>query len=301
MNIIYLVCLVALSLILIGLFLNIIISYSNFHRIFSRKGKIKKQFEKKNQVEIDEDEFKKMEHIFVTSFDGTKLSAYYKDNANSQIVLFVHGYGQTKKNLLPWGKLFQTLGYDQLYIDMRGSGESEGDEISFGENAEKDIEKWLDKICEMKSDYKIILFGLGLGGSAIINSSKNNRNVKAVILDSCFDNALKQMLFLNSKKKIKSKIINKMFLNYLKRNKNLNLKNIDNCEKLKEVNLPVLILHGENDDITPVEMAYNLYAALPEKTREINIFKNTNHLEGINSDKFLYKSIIRKFLTKFVN
>ena len=301
MKIVYLTILIFATLILLVLAVDVIISFFEYKKTFCKKGKLRHSFEKKYKViDCDANVFQNMEKISINSKDRLILSGLYNNDNNNKLVIIAHGFAQNKYYMGEWVKLFQNLGFDQLIIDLKSHGESEGDEFSFGANEREDILTWIDKIKSIKDDYSIILFGLGIGAATISNVLNNkDKNIKVAILDSCFDNAFKQVDYLNSHKKMKSKLIFKIFLNYLKRNKKLNLKEIDICENLKKSKIPVLILHGKNDTITPVEMAYNLYNSLPSKLSQINIFENAGHFEELEKNKFLYKNDIKKFLDKF--
>lgn len=299
MKVVYLIFLIIASLILLGLFLYLIIGYLYYKNFFTKKGKIKKGLERQfSTEENDLNYLQSMEKITLNLKDDLKLEGFYRNDENSKLVVIINSYLQTKDQISSFGKIFQSLGFDQLLIDIQTLEDYE--QTNLDQYYIHCLELWIEKAISLKNYCEIILFGLGTGGAISSFLSKSNLWViKAIICDSCFDNALKQISYINSKKKIKSKLFFKIFLNYMKKNKNINLKNIDICENFKKSKIPVLILHGENDSITPVEMAYNLYASLPENLRQINVFKNAGHLESLLSDKLLYKSEIKKFLIKY--
>lgn len=299
MKILYFIFIIISALVLVFLFADIMIGYLSYRNIFQRNGKMRKKFEKIYQQDKRElKDFSNAQLINIVVEDNTKIEAIYQDNNSSKLVLIVHGYGQDKQSLHEWSKLFKSIGFDELLIDLYfDGGVVDGKTIQYENN---NINLWLDKAKGLKDYSQIVLMGLGIGGTIVMGilPQKDNR-VKAIICDSCFDNTLKQVMFLNSKKKFKSKFFMKIFLNYLIKNKKINLKKLDNCELLKQSKIPILILHGENDKITPVEMAYNLYASLPEKLSQINVFKNSGHLESIKTNNYLYKNEIKNFLNKY--
>ena len=147
MDIVYIICLTILTLFLLLLFVDIIIGFGIFYSFFTKKGKYKRRMEKISFS--SEEPISEMEKLFIFSFDGITLSAFYENDNNSKIVLLVHGYGQSKKNLIPYSKIFRSLGFDQLFLDLRCHGESEGDEISLGEKEAKDIDLWIDKVLDV--------------------------------------------------------------------------------------------------------------------------------------------------------
>ena len=74
------------------------------------------------------------------------------------------------------------------------------------------------------------------------------------------------------------------------------LKDFEYTEKLKNINVPTLILSGEKDESTPLqnEVLYNNISNYKEKY----LFKNARHLTYYDSHDE-YEDVLMKFLNKF--
>lgn len=51
----------------------------------------------------------------------------------------------------------------------------------------------------------------------------------------------------------------------------------NNVAKAKNIKSPVLLIHGDNDTITPLRFGKNLYEALPEKDTKFIVVKGADH------------------------
>ena len=51
----------------------------------------------------------------------------------------------------------------------------------------------------------------------------------------------------------------------------------DNISKAKNIKSPVLIIHGDRDQTTPIQMGKKVYQELPEKTKDLIIVEGGGH------------------------
>ena len=70
---------------------------------------------------------------------------------------------------------------------------------------------------------------------------------------------------------------------------------IDITEKMKDLKLPVLILHGENDMVLPKEGSEKMHAMLPKS--ELHILKNQGHSLNVENPK-LFVNLVEDFWSK---
>ncbi len=298
--------LVLLILILVVFGIYILIGYFTFRFVLSRNGKFKKGIELRsrnaleNQPEISEyfsDNFQKLE---IESNDGLKLYGYYKDNGKNKLAILVHGYGGDHFDMYSYAKIFEQRDYDIFAPDLRAHGISEGGIISMGLYEHYDLIKWIEKMLSIKNNYKIVLFGVSMGASSVCMTlgEKLSNNVVCAIEDCGYDNANNQLKYIYSKTKL-AKFFYKIFYDYTKKTKGIDLKAVDVPEKLKKAKVPVLFIHGEKDNFVPTEMVYKLYECLPENRRQLYIAKEATHTKSIDVNEKEYKIILNKFLDKY--
>jgi pimeloyl-ACP methyl ester carboxylesterase len=111
------------------------------------------------------------------------------NNANTQkcSVVFCHGLGGTKTQLVPQAEFVHSLGYDVLIFDMRGHGESEGDFTSLGYFERFDALAACTYMREKRGATAIVLFGFSMGAVTAALAAAEDRSVVGLIAESPYD------------------------------------------------------------------------------------------------------------------
>lgn len=302
MKALYLTIIICLALVLFFLFSYLMLGYFLSNLILGRRGRIRKKIEKEI-ILIDNDVINffndsEIEKLTIQSEDGLKLKGYYKNNNKDYLIIFLHDYGKNHFQMYEYIKLCQAyLEFDFLALDLRAHGESEGKITTFGERESEDLSLWISKMLSLNDKYKIILYGLSLGGMAIgLLDDYSLQNVCGAVLDSTFDSAENELKHIFNLIKIKSKLIFNLFENFLIKAQKINIKKCNLITKINNKKLPIIIFHAINDNFVPNKMAYNLYNSLPEKTRHIAIFNNAEHCKSITENRFYYKEELEKYI-----
>lgn len=306
MKIVYYTALAILILVLVVLAFYLIVGYISYKFCLTRKGGMIKRIQKKygeylNKANIDKNYFKDFLKLEIQSQDNLKLKGFYKDNNSSKLVILVHGYGRDHFEITNIAKMFDFRGYDILAIDQRCHGQSEGENITMGMEESKDILLWINKMLEIKSHYKIVLFGMSMGASAVCMTVGENipNNVVLAVEDCGYDNAEKQFSYVYSKRKLHFKFIFKIFTSFTKKTIGLDLKKVDTIQKLKKSKIPIMFIHGEKDNFVPTEMVYNMSSQISESRQNIYIAKDAGHTMSSVCDMRKYEKELNNFLTKY--
>jgi pimeloyl-ACP methyl ester carboxylesterase len=212
----------------------------------------------------------------VTSFDGLKLKAkYYECRPGAPIELMFHGYrGYAERDLCGGVQRCFALEHNAFIVDLRASGDSDGNVITFGINESKDCLAWLDlMIGHFGPDVKIILTGISMGASTVLNAAGSElpENVVGVLADCGF----------TSPAQIIKKVIGDMGLPkelsypFVKLGAQLygkfDLEEIASVDAIRNCKVPVIFFHGEDDAYVPCEMSRINYEACPTKKRLVTI------------------------------
>ena len=195
-----------------------------------------------NNYQNDTIQFNHQE-IFIKVNDEIKLKSWIinKDLKNFKTLVFFHGNAGDLSNRIYKLNELDKLNINILLISWRGFSGNEGypTEKNLYEDAEAAI-KWLNK--KKVSNSQIILYGESLGtGVAVEIASKNNFN--SIILESPFTS------IENSAK---------IYYPYLPVRLLLKDK-YDSIGKIKMIDTPILIMHGEKDDVVPISMGKELF------------------------------------------
>ena len=203
--------------------------------------------------------------VYFKSADGRTLNGWYFRARGEErgTILVCHGNVENLSTHVKLDLWLVEAGYNLFIFDYRGYGKSEGEPDVKGINldAEAALETLLAKLPRTRND-GVIVFGKSLGGAVAVYTVANSPYrscVKALILDSAFSSY--RMI---AREKIAKSIIGWPFqypLSYLVSD---DYSPVDYIKKVSPI--PVLIMHGYQDEIVPEHHGRILYdAALPPK------------------------------------
>jgi abhydrolase domain-containing protein 17 len=181
--------------------------------------------------------------ILKLSVTGTeRISAIYLPNPQSAYtLLYIHGNAEDLGDVRPLLDRWHDLGFSVFAYDYRGYGTSNGKPSE--SNAYQDANAAYRYLTEQLkiSPQQIILYGRSLGGGSATELA-TRYSVAGLILESTFTSAFRVAvpfpLFPFDK--------------------------FSNLVKLRKVNCPVLVMHGQADRKIPIHHGQLLYEAAPE-------------------------------------
>ncbi len=242
----------------------------------------------------------------ITSGDGIKLNGIYiaAPQPAGRTALVVHGYGGNARNMLRIGRMFvEDLGYNVLLPNLRALGASHGEIIGFGWLDRKDMLLWIQRVLQQQGpDEQIVLYGNSMGGATVMMTSgeKLPRNVKAVIEDCGYTDAGTQIRHqLKSMSLPLSGLLEKSLSLVCKVRAGYFLGEASAVKQLRKTTLPMLFIHGEQDDFVPFEMVYTLYDAA-NGPKQIYTVPGAEHVASYQTDPAAYRSHIQAFLQQYM-
>ena len=200
-----------------------------------------------------------VKEIELTVGDGTTLIVWHapaKDDKST--ILYFHGNAANAANRAPRIELIKEHGFGVLYLNNRGYGGSGGRPTEEGNVADA-ITAYDYLIGLGVPPGKIAAYGKSLGSGQAVRLAVA-RPVVAVVLEapltSTVDVARRTYFWLPIILLITDKY--------------------DNERNIRSVTAPVLILHGEQDGVIPVEMGLRVYRAANQPKR-IELFPQGTH------------------------
>lgn len=203
------------------------------------------------------------ESVTITSFDGCKLFArYYHVQDGAPVQIFFHGYKSSSLLDSSGGSYFaQQLGHNAIVVDQRSHGQSSGNVITFGIKERKDCLRWIEYAIErLGKDVPIILSGLSMGAATVLMACDLNLppNVKGIIAD-CPYSSPKEIIMKVSRD---MHFPPRLMLPFIWLGGFLfgqfNLFESSAIEAVKTSEIPILILHGDADELVPFEMSRSM-------------------------------------------
>jgi uncharacterized protein len=199
-------------------------------------------------------------------------------------LLYLNGRGSNKSFHLPRIEGLWKLGYSILMVDYRGFGESEGD-VSSETQLYTDAQVAWNYLGEIRKipPKQIIIYGESLGGSVAVDLAVKRPTTGGLILQSTFTSMAE---LLKRDRWLRWFPIDLLLT-----------ERFDSIAKVRSLQVPVLILHGEKDSIVPSRMSQRLYDAAPEPKRLL-LIPSRGHLSIYQTGEYSYLRAIEEFVAK---
>jgi uncharacterized protein len=137
--------------------------------------------------EIPEDFPYPVENVAFTTGDDLLLKGWFVPGERGKgAVILLHGFTGNRLSMLPRARMLRRHGYGVLLYDARASGESAGDQISFGYRERHDLLAAVEFLKE-RGVQKIACLGVSQGGATILFAAENLRGMRCVICESVYD------------------------------------------------------------------------------------------------------------------
>jgi alpha-beta hydrolase superfamily lysophospholipase len=267
------------------------------------------------------------------SFDGMKLSGYIWEPKETPkaIINLVHGFGEYSERYDHWAMRFAEKGFLIHAIDYRGHGKSDGrrGHIHKFDDFLDDIEVLVKESKKLHPKLPQFIYGHSLGGNIVTNYilKRENDFVGAVISSPWYKLSFDPSALML----VLARVMNKLYPKFTQ-NSNLEVKSLSHdkqvvdayiedplvhekisarmffeiynaghwvLENTKKLNIPVLIQHGNKDNITFFEASKAFY----EKAKALNKDITYKEWEGMYHELHneLGKDEIFEFVSNWIN
>lgn len=217
------------------------------------------------------------EPVTITTFDGQKLYArYYHVADGAPLQIQFHGYKSSAVLDFCGGSLYAgKIGHNALVVDQRSHGRSEGKAITFGVLERKDVLSWIDYArSRFGEDVRIILAGLSMGAATVLMSADQPlpSNVLGIVAD-CPYSSPATIIKTVSKRDMHMPVA--LVYPFIKLGARLfagfDLEESSAVTAVKNTPVPILIIHGEDDNFVPCDMSREIRDANPDMITLVTI------------------------------
>lgn len=246
-----------------------------------------------------DDRLRDISHIDYVRYNkrGMKLYArlFCPLRQTNEYIFLNHGNTCVYTGMLKYIDVLLNMGFNVFAPEHRGRGASDGIINTFGYLEHKDCLDWLDYLYELDSNAEVIVMGESMGGTISLLMTAKDKRIKAVIEDCCFSNAYYAVRDIM---RSKLGIIAGIFMPIINMSMILltgkSLKVVDAVKAIKDIKVPVLIIHGAKDSKVNVANAHKIHKA--NTKNRIEIFNDAEHANCIGNDKERYVKILNSFL-----
>lgn len=223
------------------------------------------------------------EDVWINTKDGKKLHGWFltpEDKNKAVTVIYFHGNGGNITSYSWAATELRAQGYSVMIYDYRGYGRSEGsvpDEDILYSDADEVYQFIINK--SQTDPKRIVFYGFSLG-TAIATEMANRHRCMALVLE-CGMTSAKDMadIMLPS--------VSGIF-------DGARTFRLNSANKISGVNCPVLISHGDADDIIPVDQGKKLYE-LAKKPKHLAVYHGVGH-NILSGAKEKYVPLLNEFI-----
>lgn len=237
------------------------------------------------------------ETVTITSFDGLTLSAYFlpAENPKGTVILF-HGFHSTPKwDFAASFPYFTSLGFSLLFPIQRAHGISEGKFITYGIKERKDAVSWTMFINGRYGvDKPLFLGGISMGCTTVLMGAGEGypKNVRGIIADCGFLSPRGIFTEVMRKSGLPPAPFVWLFGILCQKTAGFSINEYSVPEALKDTDIPIAFIHGENDKLIPYKMtliAHNLYKG----KKFLLTVKNATHGVAYLHGKAEYEAVLK--------
>ncbi len=238
--------------------------------------------------------------IEIKGYEGERLVGHLFETENAKrIIVAMHGWRSS------WNVDFGMIhdfwvknGCSVLYTEQRGQGGSGGEYMGFGLVERHDCFEWVNWVTEnIEGDAPIYLAGVSMGASTVLMASgfELPSRVHGIIADCGFTSpdAIWRHVAGNNLHLLYS--IHAPIANSLcKRRINFGPRDYSTVDALKETSIPVMFVHGTDDDFVPITMTYENYKACASP-KKLLVVPGADHAMSYVVDSDAYEAATTEF------
>jgi len=205
--------------------------------------------------------------VRIATANGKTLHAWFIPApgaaALAPAVILVHGWGGNAALMLPLARPLHEAGYAMLFVDARCHGASDDDAFAslprFAEDAEHAF-AWLSGRTGVDPQ-RIALLGHSVGAGAVLFAASRTPRVAAVVSVAAFSHPAAMMRRWLAARRIPEKPIGRYILDYVEKTIGYRFDDIAPLATISRIRRPVLLVHGEDDEVVPIAEAEQIFAA----------------------------------------
>jgi fermentation-respiration switch protein FrsA (DUF1100 family) len=216
------------------------------------------------------------EIIKLNSSNNHQISALYLPHPNAKYtLLYAHGNAEDLGDIRNTLEYLNQLGFNVFAYDYQGYGTSEGKPSE--KNAYQDIEAayhYLTEKLDIAAD-QIIAYGRSVGGGSVVNLAVN-QPLGGLILESAFTSAFRVVIPFPI----------------------LPFDKFPNLKKIPKIKIPILIIHGTDDQVIPIKHGKKLFEVANDPKLFLSV-EGAGHNDLIPVAGQQHSDIIQEFINQY--
>lgn len=240
------------------------------------------------------------EEFSVASESGSELAAWHARHEGSKAtVVLLHPLRGSRNSMLNRAEFLYDAGYSVMLIDFQAHGESLGPRITFGHLERFDVQAAVDDVRRRHPDEKIVVLGNSLGGAAALLGSP--LNVDAMIVEAVYPR-IETAIQNRVSRKVGpfSSLLSPLLTVQIGPRLGVALSDLHPINKVQDVDCPILLLAGQNDQHTTIQDSQDLFTAA-EEPKQMEVFPKAEHVDLYRFMPELYEEKVLAFLSQHLS
>ena len=281
-------------------------------RVYKRTFKVKPhkikrwRLHEKRMAELEAYEYQRF--MIESTRNGYSVEALHirSELETSNVMILVHGIRSNYYDLLPLAFRYLKDGYHVILYNQRQSGLTGGKTSTFGLYEKFDLEEVATVARRIYKEGKVGIHGFSMGAATAIMQSELNEKTDLVdfyILDAPFHTMGSTVeLAVRREKSTKMppwyvKFSGDTFLRLRKR---VSYKRIAPIDVIHHSTRPILLIHGEKDDVTCPDGSRQLFGAIHHNKRRLELLPEEAHCTAHSRIEEEYFERVYQFINDFV-
>ncbi len=237
------------------------------------------------------------EEVALTTADRVRLAGWYIPAAEPRgVVIFCHGHGAHRGQVLGMLDTFVQSNLDVLAFDFRGHGASHGHTLTFGHREVEDVIAAHELARRRLPGKPVFLVGVSYGASVTLQALPRLPDVHGAWVEAPFSrfSNVAEHKFSRVPPAIARPMLSVCYL-VTWMDCGFWPQQINPIEKLNDVRTPIAFVHGRKDELVPFREGELLYASY-RGPKECFWVEDANHFSLFSNTRSEYQSRLSAFL-----
>ena len=233
----------------------------------------------------------------IPTADGGQLEVWRiePEGPSRGTVVLAHGWSRNRDRMVPRARLFGEMGFTTVIHSARDHGRSTRHHFMNAVKFAEDIEAVLNWI-----DEPVLLYGHSAGAAgAVIAASRNPDRITVLFLEGCYARTKEALRSLyRNYNLIFGILLGPMIVLWMDIFYRFRMDQVSPARLAPQLDIPVLIIHGEKDQNFPLHHAWRLRDSFPAGKANLFVAKGADHSSSSLIPE--YPEAVQAFVSRYI-